>query len=487
MMHLNLLALGCLPMALGLIGKPHEEALVQVESSPEVSFFSKENINMYTITAVPLALVTLVLAWMTRPKADDSMTPEFKKFMWTYLTVWYIAVAADWLQGPYVYALYAAYGFPSHKIAELFVAGFGASMVFGTFVGSLADSWGRKRCCILYCILYILSCMTKHFNNYGILMVGRVTGGIATSLLFSCFETWMVSEHVSRGFPNKLLKYMFTMMFFGMYVTAIFSGIIAQFLVDVFPMREVHSGLTFHVGGYNTPFDLAILCLVICIIPLVTTWGENHGSSSSSEGSSFGLGQAVTALFTNWRIASMGVVVSAFEGSMFAFVFNWTPALESKIMPPPHGLIFALFMMACMCGASVFSLFCANMKPLHVLLPNLGLAMGSLFIAALAVSSVGSSFWQLQTCFFGFLVFEFCVGMYWPAVGTIKSEVVPEGIRATMYNLYRVPLNAVVCGILLNNFSLAQAFSMCTMLLGISCASTLPMLWAGTSALPKKS
>jgi MFS family permease len=477
MMRFDFLFWGCLPVALGLIGKPHEEALVQAEASPEVGFFSKENINMYTMTAVPLGIVTIILAWMTRPKADADMTPEFKKFMWAYLIVWYIAVAADWLQGPYVYALYSAYGFPGHQIAQLFVGGFGASMVFGTFVGSLADTWGRKRCCILYCILYILSCMTKHFNSYAILMVGRVTGGIATSILFSCFESWMVSEHISRGFSNHLLKYMFTMMFFGMYVVAIVAGIFAQFLVDAYPMHEVHSGLMFHMGGYNTPFDLSILCLLICLIPLTMYWGENHGSNSS--GSTSGLGAAVVALFTNWRILSMGIVVSAFEGSMFAFVFNWTPALESKVLPPPHGLIFALFMMACMCGASFFSLFGSNMKPLHVLIPNLSVAMASLCMVALAVG-LGKPF-ALQASFFSFLIFEFCVGVYWPAVGTIKSEVVPEGIRATMYNLYRVPLNAVVCGILLNDFTLGQAFSMCTMLLAVSCVSTLPMLWAGTS------
>jgi len=476
---MNLVLLGYLPMAFGLIGKPHEEALVQVDESPQAAFFSKENVNMYTMAAVPLTLVTLIMAWMTRPKADENMTPEFKKFMWTYLVVWYIAVAADWLQGPYVYALYSAYGFPGHEIAKLFVAGFGASMVFGTFVGSLADSWGRKRCCLLYCVLYIVSCMTKHFNNYEILMVGRVTGGIATSILFSCFESWMVSEHISRGFSGQLLKYLFTMMFFGMYVTAILSGIIAQFLVDIFPMKEVHSGLNFHVGGYNLPFDLAILCLSICIIPLAYSWGENWGSSESASSSQSGLGHAVGALFTNWRILSMGVVVSAFEGSMFAFVFNWTPALDSKIVPPPHGLIFALFMMACMCGASVFSLFCSNIKPLHALIPTLVLGMASLLVVAITVG-IGST-GSVQACFFSFLIFEFCVGMYWPAVGTIKSEIVPEGIRATIYNLYRVPLNAVVCGILLTNLSLGQAFSMCTLLLAVSCASTLPMLWAGTS------
>ncbi len=47
--------------------------------------------------------------------------------------------AGDWLQGPYVYALYQHYGFDRGDIGRLFIAGFGASMILGTVVGSLAD------------------------------------------------------------------------------------------------------------------------------------------------------------------------------------------------------------------------------------------------------------------------------------------------------------------------------------------------------------
>lgn len=54
---------------------------------------------------------------------------------------------------------------------------------------------GRKRACITYCITYILSCITKHSPQYKVLMIGRVLGGIATSLLFSAFESWLVAEH----------------------------------------------------------------------------------------------------------------------------------------------------------------------------------------------------------------------------------------------------------------------------------------------------
>merc|ERR1719464_1719826 len=142
---------------------------------------------------VPLLAATVVMAYLARPSTKDEFPEGFVTFRRNFLGVWALCVAADWLQGPYVYALYAAYGFNSDEIAQLFVAGFGSSLVFGCFVGSFADKFGRKRCCILYCLFYIASCMTKHFNSYAILMVGRITGGIATSMLFSCFECWMVA------------------------------------------------------------------------------------------------------------------------------------------------------------------------------------------------------------------------------------------------------------------------------------------------------
>lgn len=58
---------------------------------------------------------------------------------------------------------------------------------------------------MLYIAVYSLSCMTKHSPNYWVLLVGRLLGGIATSLLFSAFEAWVVAEHNSRGYDEKLL------------------------------------------------------------------------------------------------------------------------------------------------------------------------------------------------------------------------------------------------------------------------------------------
>eukprot|EP00966_Prymnesium_polylepis_P303579 7012825-Prymnesium_polylepis.1 len=92
-----------------------------------------------------------------------------------YLAAYGFAVAADWLQGPYVYALYQQMGYDRHEIALLFVVGFGTSGVVGPLVGDLADRFGRRRMALyLYCGCYVLSCLSKHFRVFGVLLFGRL-------------------------------------------------------------------------------------------------------------------------------------------------------------------------------------------------------------------------------------------------------------------------------------------------------------------------
>ena len=43
-------------------------------------------------------------------------------------------------------------------------------------------------------VLYALACVTKHVKSYWVLMLGRVLGGISTSLLFSSFEAWLICQ-----------------------------------------------------------------------------------------------------------------------------------------------------------------------------------------------------------------------------------------------------------------------------------------------------
>jgi MFS family permease len=82
------------------------------------------------------------------------------------------------------------YGFAEFEISVLYLVGFASSVVFGTFTGPLADNFGRRRMCLVYCFLYGICCVTKLSPDFYVLAFGRVCGGIATSLLFSAFESW---------------------------------------------------------------------------------------------------------------------------------------------------------------------------------------------------------------------------------------------------------------------------------------------------------
>jgi MFS family permease len=431
--------------------------------------------SFYHMAIVPVLLMTIAFAWMARPSTQEQIPSGFRKFQYAYLSVWGICVAADWLQGPYVYALYSAYGFSGPEIAQLFVAGFGSSLVFGCIVGALTDRFGRKRMCLAYCVLYIVSCCTKHFNNYSILMLGRVTGGIATSMLFSCFECWLVSEHCSRHqFAGGLLSYMFGLMFTLMYCVAIVSGLAAQFVADSFTFAPISQGSSFYMGGYCGPFDLAIVCLIIGMILILALWDENYGSEESSDTSGLlgNLAFAGRLLRADKNMLLVGVIVSCFEGSMFAFVFNWTPALESKDVPPPHGVIFALFMMACMCGASVSTIVGSSIKTSMRLIIAFALSIAAFSTMALVAGGQNA----LGACFVAFLAFEFCCGLYFPSIGVMKSDVVPEQVRGTMYNIYRVPLNAVVVCLLLSNISMIKCFTLCAALMTLALLSMVSIV-----------
>ncbi|RRT77548.1 hypothetical protein GW17_00018101 [Ensete ventricosum] len=153
-------------------------------------------VMFYHLVFGGLAAAVMAMELSNTSKDRVAISSAFNAFRNNYLVVYSLMMGSSFASvGPYAYYLYSQYGYDKRDIGRLFIVGFGSSMLFGTIVGSLADKQGRKRACVTYCITYILSCMTKHFPEYELLMVGRVLGGISTSLLLSAFESWLVAEH----------------------------------------------------------------------------------------------------------------------------------------------------------------------------------------------------------------------------------------------------------------------------------------------------
>jgi ABC-type multidrug transport system permease subunit len=46
--------------------------------------------------------------------------------------------------------------------------------------------------------------------------------------------------------------------------------------------------------------------------------------------------------------------------------------------------------------------------------------------------------------FWSFLIFEACVGMYFPSIGYLKGKIIEDGVRGRVYGMLRIPLNVFV-------------------------------------------
>jgi hypothetical protein len=62
---------------------------------------------------------------------------------------------------------------------------------------------GRKKAALTYVATYTIGCFTKHWNMFWVLFVGRLFCGVATSLLYSAFESWLVAEHFKARAPPR--------------------------------------------------------------------------------------------------------------------------------------------------------------------------------------------------------------------------------------------------------------------------------------------
>ncbi|KAJ6867995.1 molybdate-anion transporter-like [Populus alba x Populus x berolinensis] len=422
----------------------------------------------YYLVFGALSAVVFGVEFSKTTKDRINTSPAFNSFKNNYLVVYSLMMAGDWLQGPYVYFLYTTYGFGKGEIGQLFIAGFGSSMLFGTIVRSLADKQGRRRACVTYCITYILSCITKHSPQYRVLMIGRVLGGIATSLLFSSFESWLVAEHNKRGFDQQWLSLTFSKaIFLGNGLVAILAGLFGNFLVDTFQLGPV------------APFDAAACFLAIGMAVILSSWTENYGDPSENKDLIAQFRGAAVAIASDEKIALLGAIQSLFEGSMYTFVFLWTPALSPNDEEIPHGFIFATFMLASMLGSSIASRLMAHSSPrvesymqIVFIVSSASLLLPIVTSFLVAPSKVKGGGISLAGCLqmLGFCTFEACVGIFWPSIMKMRSQYIPEEARSTIMNFFRIPLNIFVCVVLynVNAFPITVMFGMCSIFLVVA-------------------
>eukprot|EP01083_Nonionella_stella_P293283 997351_1 len=378
--------------------------------------------------------------------ADTENYAAFKSFQIKFAIVFLTAMFADWMTGAYLYKLYAAYlrkggNEDTAQIAILYMVGFASSAFVSSFIGSLADKFGRKKMCLLFCVTYATCALVKHINNYKVLLLARFLGGLSTSILFSCFESWMISEHHKRGFKPSWMGSTFQLVWGLNSIVAIVAGFVSQIANDVYANFGFAPWFT---PSCIAPFDISAVVLGVALIMILMFWeNENYGNSEIKIMSS--LKRTVHVLFKdgNYNAVTLGLLSACFEGTMYVFVFAWWGTLTDARKAQggvgiETGMIFTVFMMGCLVGTLLNGCLSSYMKAE-------GIVVGLCSVASVVMMAQKYLFLKnYEYHFAGFIIFEICVGMYWPIIGGLREKYIPDGVRATVMNLFRIPLNMVV-------------------------------------------
>jgi len=330
------------------------------------------------------------------------------------------------------------------------VCGFSAAMVTGPFVGHLADRFGIRLMIVLgYCVVYALGCVTKHFgDSLPVLYLGRVLGGTATSVLFSCFESWLVAEYMDKGQSSQVISQALGRMYFVNGATAVVMGLLSQLGADAFPLTEVGSS-GFYYGGDTVPFDMSFGVLLVGLVLVQIFWGEKYKEVSTPESRPCTLTLWIPTEAVCWMAGQPLALIlmlgsACTEAAMYAFVIEWTPALSSDISDPPEGLVFTALMLAYMAGSILAGWASFSGSDSVALLATTAVGAITLGIAAILTGLREPPLAATYMTFVSFCVYEACVGAYFALVGSIKAKQIPEHLRAAIYGIFRVPLNVLV-------------------------------------------
>lgn len=218
-------------------------------------------------------------------------------------------------------------------------------------------------------------------------------------------------------------------------------------------MLAILAGVIANVGaetlGYGpvAPFVVALIPLAVCGIMVINTWDENYGDRKSNFSSS--CMEGIRIIFKDENIFMLGVMQSILESCMYIFVFMWTPVLDVPGRDLPLGMVFACFMVCIMVGSSLYTILSSRgHQPEEVLkycLLLISISMGVCCFTAGPQASV----METVISFCSFLILEVAIGMYFPVISYLRSQVIPESHRANVMNWFRVPMNIVTCGALL--------------------------------------
>lgn len=161
----------------------------------------KQDVNFKYAPHMILLCLIFLFKYFSKAKEqsqnlDHQKLKEGNKIYWKYLICFQLAKAADWCLGPFMYEFFQTYhSLKTDMLAKLVALSFISSLFFGPFfVGYLNDKSDKKLPCIVFGISLAFSCLIRQIKSPTMLILGQVSYGLCSPLLYTSFENWFVGE-----------------------------------------------------------------------------------------------------------------------------------------------------------------------------------------------------------------------------------------------------------------------------------------------------
>lgn len=185
-----------------------------------------------------------------------------------YLLGFLCTRASIWSKAPYMYLLFNKYhGFNISQIGILYIIDAVCALIFGPLTGDLADKYGRRLFCVLYCSCGIISQTFRVTGNIPLAYISQVLTGFGAGLISTTFEAWINYEAEKDLGPGKqvfLEKLFKTQTILDSIMSLLISGLGAVLFTNF--------GLLYPIF-----FSIFLSACSICIMLLC--WDENKPNS----------------------------------------------------------------------------------------------------------------------------------------------------------------------------------------------------------------
>ena len=122
----------------------------------------------------------------------DNLTLEQRHLRFNFLAVSSAIKAATWIKAPYIFALYnRVHLFTRADIGILYAVDNLSGLIFGPIIGTLSDIYGRRKFCLLYCVVVVAHISLRVTGLRNLAYFAQILNGISGSILDSVFESWL--------------------------------------------------------------------------------------------------------------------------------------------------------------------------------------------------------------------------------------------------------------------------------------------------------